>query len=163
MSRLWSILTCKIPHFLARSDRFGQLIILLQKVDILRLLKIYIIFCPPVTAKYTFFQAPANGLNIAVQKRTLKHSSSHSGFICCLMFKNNLNYSYFREIKRPSVLLDFHYNQRFNYNTQNSCWHLCYEDMSKAGRKICCAYKMCESFAWLLCMETLALNFLHLQ
>ena len=33
----------------------------------------------------------------------------------------NLNYSYFRKIKRPSVLLDFHYNQQFNYNIKNSC------------------------------------------
>ena len=32
----------------------------------------------------------------------------------------NLNYSYFRKIKRPSVLLDFHYNQQFNYNIQNN-------------------------------------------
>ena len=43
MSRLWSILACKIPQFLARSYRFGQLIIFFQKVDTLRLLKIYYI------------------------------------------------------------------------------------------------------------------------
>ena len=162
MSRLWSILACKIPQFLARSYQFGQLTIRFQKVDT-KVTKNRYYILSTCHSQILIFQAPANGLNIAVQKRTLKHSSSHSGFICCLMFKNNLNYSYFREIKRPSVLLDFHYNQRFNYNIQNSCWHLCYEDMSKAGRKICCAYKMCESFAWLLCMETLALNFLHLQ
>ena len=55
MSCLWSILACKVPQFLARSYQFGQLIILFQKVDTMRLLKIYIIFCPPITAKYSFF------------------------------------------------------------------------------------------------------------
>ena len=58
----WSILVCKIPQFLAKSYRFGQLIMIFQKVDTLRLLKIYIMFCPPARAKYSFFQAPAHGL-----------------------------------------------------------------------------------------------------
>ena len=40
----------------------GQLIILFQKVDPLRLLKIYIKFCPPADTKYRFYQAPARGL-----------------------------------------------------------------------------------------------------
>ena len=35
ISRLWSILACKILQFLARSYRSAQLIILLQKIDIL--------------------------------------------------------------------------------------------------------------------------------
>ena len=146
----WSV---KYLNFLARSYQFGKFIMLFQKVDTLRLLKIYIIFCPPVTAKYSLCQAPANGLNIVVQKRTLKHPSPHSNFICCLMLK----------VKRPSVLLDFHYNQQFNYNIKNSCRHLCCDDISKGGRKNCCAYNICEIFAWLLCMETLALNFLYSQ
>ena len=46
-SLLWSILVCKIPQFFAKSYWFGQLIILFQKVDTLRLLKIYIMFCLP--------------------------------------------------------------------------------------------------------------------
>ena len=41
-SPLWSILVCKIPQFLAKSYRFRQLITLFQKVDTLRLLRIYI-------------------------------------------------------------------------------------------------------------------------
>ena len=53
-SPLWSILVCKIPQFLAKSYRFRQLITLFQKVDTLRLLKIYIMFCPPAGAKYPF-------------------------------------------------------------------------------------------------------------
>ena len=50
-----SILVCKIPQFFTKSYWFGQLIILLQKVDNLGLLKIYIIFCLPTGAKYPFF------------------------------------------------------------------------------------------------------------
>ena len=38
---LRSTLVCKIPQFFAKSYWFGQLIILFQKVDTLRLLKIY--------------------------------------------------------------------------------------------------------------------------
>ena len=44
---LRSTLVCKIPQFFAKSYWFGQLIILFQKVDTLRLLKIYIMFCLP--------------------------------------------------------------------------------------------------------------------
>ena len=55
-SPLWSILFCKIPQFLAKSYRFGQLTILFLKVDTLRLLKIYITFCPPARAKHLFFR-----------------------------------------------------------------------------------------------------------
>ena len=55
-SPLWSILVCKIPQFLAKSHRFGQLIILFQKVDTLRLLKICILFFPPAGAKSSFFR-----------------------------------------------------------------------------------------------------------
>ena len=62
-SPLCSILVCKIPQFLVKTYRFGQLIIHFQKVDTLRLLKIYIMFCPPARAKYPFFQAPAHRLN----------------------------------------------------------------------------------------------------
>ena len=54
-----SILVCKIPQYLPKSYRSGQLVILFQKVDILRLLKMYIRFCLPATAKYPFFQAAA--------------------------------------------------------------------------------------------------------
>ena len=54
-SPLQSILVCTIPQFLTKSYRFGQLIIPFQKVNILRLLKIYIRFGPPV-AKYPFFR-----------------------------------------------------------------------------------------------------------
>ena len=131
MSNLWSILACKTRQFLARSYRFGQLIVLFQKVDTLRLLKIFIIFCPPVTAKSSFFQDSVDGLNIVVQKRRLEHSSPHSNFI----FWYNLYYSYFRKIKKPQVFLNFRYNQQLNYNIQNSCWNLCCDDISKSGRK----------------------------
>ena len=40
LSLFWSILVCKIPQFWAKSYQFGQLIILFQKVDTMRLLKI---------------------------------------------------------------------------------------------------------------------------
>ena len=50
-SHLWSNLVCKIPQFLAKRYRFWQFIILFQKVDTLRLLKICIIFCPPAGVK----------------------------------------------------------------------------------------------------------------
>ena len=56
------ILVCNIPKFLAKCQRSGQLIILFQKIDMLRLLKICIMFCPPAGAKYLFFQVPAHGL-----------------------------------------------------------------------------------------------------
>ena len=51
-SLLRSILVCKIPQFFSKSYWFGQLIILFQKVDTLRLLKIYIMFCLPAGAKF---------------------------------------------------------------------------------------------------------------
>ena len=54
LSHLWSILVCKIPQFLAKSYRIRQLIILFQKGDTLRLLKVYIMFFPPAGAKYPF-------------------------------------------------------------------------------------------------------------
>ena len=64
LSPLWSILICTIPQVLTKSifwqkffNRFGQLIILSQKVDILKLLKIYIMFCPPTGAKYHFLDS----------------------------------------------------------------------------------------------------------
>ena len=53
-SPLWSLLVCKIPQFLTKSYPFRQLITLFQKVDTLRLLKIYIMFCQPAGAKYPF-------------------------------------------------------------------------------------------------------------
>ena len=61
-SPLWFILVCKISQFLARSYRFGQLIIIFLKVETLRLLITYIMFCPPAGAKYPFLYAPAHGL-----------------------------------------------------------------------------------------------------
>ena len=51
-----SILVCKIPQFLTKSYQFTQLITLFQKTDTLRLLKIFIMFCPPTGAKYPFFR-----------------------------------------------------------------------------------------------------------
>ena len=57
-SPFWFILVCKIPHFLPKSYRFGQLIIRFQKADTLRLLKTYIMFCHSAGAKYPFFYAP---------------------------------------------------------------------------------------------------------
>ena len=59
-SRLWSILICKIPQFSAKSYRFGQFTILFWNVDTLRLLKIYITFCSPARAKYSFFLASSS-------------------------------------------------------------------------------------------------------
>ena len=53
-SPLRSILVCQIAQFLAKSYQIGQLMIFFQKVDTLRLLKIYIMFCPPAGAKYPF-------------------------------------------------------------------------------------------------------------
>ena len=55
LALLWSILVYKIPQSLAESYRFRQLITLFQKVDTLKLLKIYIMFCSPAGAKYLFF------------------------------------------------------------------------------------------------------------
>ena len=54
LSHLWSILVSKTPQFLAKSYRFRQLMILFQKGDTLRLLKIYFMFFPPTGAKYPF-------------------------------------------------------------------------------------------------------------
>ena len=54
-SPIWSILVCKTHQFFAKSYRFGQLIILLSKIDTLKLLKIYIMFCLPAGAKCLFF------------------------------------------------------------------------------------------------------------
>ena len=48
----WTILIGKIPQFFVKSYQFRQLIILFLKVDTLRLLKIYVMFCPPARAKY---------------------------------------------------------------------------------------------------------------
>ena len=53
---LLSILICKIPPFLAESDQFGQIRMLVQKLDTLRILKIYIVFCLPAEAKYPIFK-----------------------------------------------------------------------------------------------------------
>ena len=61
-SLLWSVLVCKITQFLAKNYPFRKLITLFQKVNTLRLLKIYIMFCPPAGGKYPFFWAPARGL-----------------------------------------------------------------------------------------------------
>ena len=61
-SPLYSILVCEIPQFVTKSYWFRQLIILFYKVDTLRLLKIYIMLCPPTRGKYPFFWAPAHGL-----------------------------------------------------------------------------------------------------
>ena len=54
-SPCWSFLVSKIPQFLAESYQLRQLITLFQKVDTLRLLKIYIMFCLPTGAKNTHF------------------------------------------------------------------------------------------------------------
>ena len=54
-SPVWSILVCKIPQFLAKCYRFGRLIILFWKVDTLRLLKLFTMFCPHARTKYPFF------------------------------------------------------------------------------------------------------------
>ena len=48
-------------------------------------------------------------------------------------------------MKRPSVLLDFHYNQQFNYNILNSCWHLCCDDISKVAEKTA-VHRRCVKF-----------------
>ena len=73
----WFILACKIPQFLARSDQFGQLIILFQKVRHTEATKnLYYTLCT-CHSQILIFQAPTNGLNIVVQKRTPKHSSPH--------------------------------------------------------------------------------------
>ena len=50
----WAILVCKIPKFLGKSYRFGQFIMLFEKVNILR-----------------FFSAPTHGL-----QGLSKHQSS---------------------------------------------------------------------------------------
>ena len=69
-SHLWPLLVCKIPQFLAKSYRCRQLITLFQKVDTLRLLKIYKMFCLPAGAKYPFFQAPAHELIPGIRSQT---------------------------------------------------------------------------------------------
>ena len=75
----------------------------------------------------------------------------------------NLNYSYFRKIKRPSVLLEFIIisNLITIFRTVADIYAaMTYQKVAEETT----AYKMCEKmFAWLLCMETLALNILHLQ
>ena len=52
---LWIVLACKTPQFLEKSYQFRQLIILFQNVGTLRLLRIYIMFCPPAVAKCHIF------------------------------------------------------------------------------------------------------------
>ena len=65
-SPLWTILICKIPQCLAKSYQFRQLITVFQKADTLRLVNIYIMFCPPAGAKYPLFQAPPYGLYMSL-------------------------------------------------------------------------------------------------
>ena len=67
-SLLWSTLVCKIPQFFAKTCGFREPITLFQKVDPLRLLKIYIMFCPPARAKCPFFQAPTHGIYWRLKK-----------------------------------------------------------------------------------------------
>ena len=52
-SLLWSILVCKIPQCFAKSYSLRQLFSI---VNTLRLLKIYVMFCPRAGAKYPFFR-----------------------------------------------------------------------------------------------------------
>ena len=47
---LWSILVCKVPQF-CQIYQFGQLIILFQEVNTLRLLKVAFMFCSQSGAK----------------------------------------------------------------------------------------------------------------
>ena len=59
-----SLLACKIPEPLTKGCRFGLLIILFQKVDSLRLLKIYIMSCTPPEPNTRFFRLQPMDYNI---------------------------------------------------------------------------------------------------
>ena len=73
---LWSILVCKIAQFLAKSYQFRQLVTLFQKVDTLRLLKIYSMFCSLAGAKYPFFKVQLMDYTFHSQdQRFLMHCS----------------------------------------------------------------------------------------
>ena len=80
---LRSILVCKKPQSFDKSHRFGQLIILFQKVGTLRLLRIYIMYYLPAGAKYPFFQAPAHGLYLRLKK------ISHRAWLLFYYFLHN--------------------------------------------------------------------------
>ena len=73
---LRSTLVCKIPQFFAKSYWFGQLIILFQKVDTLRLLKIYIMFCLPAGAKYPLFFGPMSWTILEVEENFIQSLSA---------------------------------------------------------------------------------------
>ena len=79
-----SILVCKIPQFFSKSNWFGQLIILFQKVDTLWLLKIYIMFCLPPEAKYPFFWLQLMDYTGGWRKF---HTELVCFFITCLVIK----------------------------------------------------------------------------
>ena len=74
----WSILVCKIPHFLAKSYQLRQLITLFQKIDTLRLLKIYSMFCSLAGAKYPFFNVQLMDYTFHSQDQTLLMHCSNS-------------------------------------------------------------------------------------
>ena len=75
-SLLWSILVSKLPQFFSKSYWFGQLIILFQKVDTLRLLKIYIMFCLPAGAKYPFFLGSSSWTMLEVEENFMQSLSA---------------------------------------------------------------------------------------
>ena len=77
-SPCWSILACKIPQFFDKNYRFRQLITLFQKVDTLRLLRIYIMFCTPARAKYPFFRVKIMDYTFYPQDQTFLMQCSFS-------------------------------------------------------------------------------------
>ena len=116
-SPLLSILVCKI-HFLTQKYQFVQLIVPFQKVGTLRFLKICIIIRLLAGAKYPFLKFQRRYGRYLPIKELLNTQDLLKLYltICDLPFKvwYNLIYLYFREYKRPSLQLDFHYNQQSN-------------------------------------------------
>ena len=155
-SSFWSV---KYLNFWQKNYRFGQLIIVLWKVDTLRLCFVQ----PP--KPNTHFLASCSWANKGrwlLEKNTKILKPSFKLYLS-FNISYNFNYLYIRENKRPAAWQDFYYNQQFNYNILNCCCHLCCGDISKGGTKNCCAYRMHEICSWLPCKKTLALDFLHLR
>ena len=86
MSCLWSILVCKIPQFFGQKLPIWEAHHTFLESRHTEVTKNLYYILSTYHSQILIFQAPANGLNIVVQKRTLKHSNPHSNFICCLMF-----------------------------------------------------------------------------
>ena len=118
---MWSILVCKLPQFLAKSYRFRQFIILFQKTDTPRQLKIYIMFCLPAGAKYPFFLGSSSwtiSITIQCQYQSPKMQLSYT-ILYLMNFHSQRNEPRFRheiatKLFGHETIFNFHMS---NFNT----------------------------------------------